>query len=56
MPLLLSLVHAFINFFGITKPTPAQERRAAFFIGGLMLVVVLATFAVFLAFLRIRGA
>lgn len=55
MPLLLALARAFINFFGITRPTPQHERRAAWFIGSLLLLVVLATAAFFVAFLQLRG-
>ncbi len=55
MPLLLALVRAFINFFGITKPSATGERRAAFFIGALMVVVVASTFLFFLAFLHVRS-
>ncbi len=55
MPILLMLLHAFVNFFGITRPAPASERRAAFFIGSLLLLIVIAMVAVFLAFVRIRG-
>ena len=55
MPLLLTLVRAFINFFGITRPSAAKERQAAIFIGGLMVLIVCATFLFFLAFLRMHG-
>jgi Mg2+ and Co2+ transporter CorA len=37
----------FINFFGITQPTPEQERRAAWFICGLLALIVLGAAAVF---------
>lgn len=39
---LLFLARAFINTFGITAPTPENERRVAWFIGGLLLLVLLA--------------
>ena len=41
MPLLLFLARAFISTFGITQPSPQQERRAAWFIGVLMALIVL---------------
>lgn len=40
MPLLLFLARAFIQTFGITQPTPERERRVAWFLAGLMLLVV----------------
>ena len=49
MGLLRFITHGFINFFGITQPTPKQERQATFFICGLLvLILVMAglTFAV----------
>ena len=54
MTMLRTLVRAFINFFGITKPTPEMERRATWFIGTLMLAVALLTVASLLAFLHVR--
>jgi hypothetical protein len=40
MRLLYFLADTFINTFGITQPTEKARRQAAFFILGLMLVVV----------------
>lgn len=40
MPFLLFLARAFIQTFGITQPTPERERRVAWFLVGLMLLVV----------------
>ena len=40
MPLLYFLADAFINLFGITKPTEAARRRAAFFILGMSILVL----------------
>ena len=40
MKLLLFLARAFIQTFGITQPTPERERRVAWFLAGLMLLVV----------------
>ena len=47
MNLLRYFASAFINFFGITQPTPAQERQAAWFICGLLALIVLGAAAVF---------
>jgi len=43
------ITRGFIDFFGITKPTPTQERQAAWFITGLLALIVLLAGAVFLA-------
>ena len=40
MGLLYFLVDAFINTFGITRPTDNGRRRAAFFILGLIVLVL----------------
>jgi flagellar basal body-associated protein FliL len=37
---LLFLSNAFINTFGITQPTPKNERRTAWFIAIMLLLVV----------------
>jgi hypothetical protein len=37
----------FINFFGITQPSPEQERRAEWFIIGLLMLILLAAVLVF---------
>ncbi len=37
----------FINFFGITQPTPQQERQAAWFISGLLVLILLVAAGVF---------
>jgi hypothetical protein len=47
MDLLRFVTRWFINFFGITQPTPAQERQAAWFICGLLGLVILGAAAVF---------
>jgi len=52
MKLLLLLSNAFINTMGITQPTPATERRAAWFIV-IMLTAVLAVVA-FIAIVAVR--
>ncbi len=54
MSLLLVLARAFVNFFGITKPTPEQERRAAWFIGSLLLLIVFGMLAVLAALVQVR--
>ncbi len=45
MPVLLFLARAFIQTFGITQPGPRQERRAAWFIGAALLVILLGVLA-----------
>jgi len=47
MGLLRFVTRWFINFFGITQPTPAQERQAAWFICGLLGLILVASAAVF---------
>jgi hypothetical protein len=42
-----AITNGFINFFGITQPTPEQERRAAWFICSLLVLTVLTAAAVF---------
>jgi hypothetical protein len=41
------VTNGFINFFGITQPTPKQERLAAWFICGLLVLVVVVAALVF---------
>ena len=45
MRLLLFLARVFINTFGITEPTPKQEKQAAWFIA-LLLTLILVGIAV----------
>lgn len=45
MALLYFLADAFINTFGITRPTEAARRHAAFFILGMSVLVLLAVVA-----------
>jgi hypothetical protein len=47
MGLLRFVTRWFINFFGITQPTAAQERQAAWFICGLLGLAVVGAAAVF---------
>ena len=54
MGFLLLLARAFINTFGITQPSPEGERRAAWFIGTLMALIVLGMVALTYAFLAVR--
>ena len=42
-----AIMNGFINFFGITQPTPKQERQASWFITGLLALIVIAAAAVF---------
>lgn len=46
MKLLEWLTETFIAVFGITRPDPAQQKRANLLIGGFLLTVVLAAFSV----------
>jgi hypothetical protein len=41
------VTHGFINFFGITQPTPKQERQATLFISALLAFIVLFAALVF---------
>ena len=54
MGLLLLLTRAFVNTFGITQPGPEGERRAAWFIGTLLLLIVLGMVALLYAFVSMR--
>jgi Mg2+ and Co2+ transporter CorA len=45
--LLKFITRGFVNFFGITQPTPQQERQATWFICGLLVVIVLVAAGVF---------
>jgi len=47
MGLLRFVTRGFINFFGITEPSPAQERQAAWFICGLLGLILLGAAGVF---------
>jgi hypothetical protein len=35
------LVELFVNTFGITRPSPRQEKMAGWFIAGMLLLIVL---------------
>lgn len=50
MQLLLPIARAFINTFGITQPTPKQERQATWFITVLLFLVVMLVVAAVAAF------
>lgn len=50
MWLLEAFASAFINTFGITQPTDAGRRRAAWFILGMLILTVLLVIAVGYAF------
>lgn len=41
-------VDAFVNTFGITRPTPRQERMAGWFIAGMLTLIVVVMVAVVL--------
>lgn len=47
MGLIRVITTGFINFFGITQPTPEQEKRAQWFITALLVLIVLAATVVF---------
>lgn len=47
MGLLRAVARGFINFFGITQPTPKQEQQAVWFICGLLVLIVAMAAAVF---------
>lgn len=53
MNILSFITRAFIDFFGITPPDKAGQRRAMFYICGLLLLIVLL-FAGFFVFMQIR--
>ena len=53
MRLLVFLVYAFVNTFGITQPTPTGARRAARYVGGVLVIGLLLAMA---AALELRGA
>ena len=41
------ITRGFIDFFGITQPSPEQERRAAWFICSLLVVIAVLAALVF---------
>jgi hypothetical protein len=47
MGVLRMIARGFINFFGITQPTPKQEQQAVWFICGLLVLIVAMAAAVF---------
>lgn len=54
MGLLLLIARSFVNTFGITQPSPEGERRAAYFIGALLALIVVGMVALLAAFLTVR--
>ncbi len=54
MGFLLLIARSFINTFGITQPTPEGERRAAYFIGALLVLIVVGMVVALGAFLSVR--
>ena len=54
MSFLLLLARSFINTFGITQPGPEGERRAAYFIGTLLLLIVIGMIVALVAFLSVH--
>ena len=55
MGFLLLIARSFINTFGITQPTPQGERRAAYFIGALLALIVVMMIVALAGFLKLRG-
>ena len=47
MGLLRLIARGFINFFGITQPTPKQEQQAVWFITSLLVLIILGAALVF---------
>jgi hypothetical protein len=45
MQLLTFLAQAFINTFGITQPSPSQQRTVSLLLGGLILTVIVVVFS-----------
>jgi hypothetical protein len=41
------ITQGFIDFFGITRPTPGEQKRAAWFICALLAFIVLGAAAIF---------
>jgi hypothetical protein len=41
------ITSSFISFFGITEPTPQQQRQAELFITGLLVLIIVMAAAVF---------
>lgn len=54
MGFLLMIARAFINTFGITQPGPKGERNVAYYIGGLLGLIVLGMIVALTAFLKLR--
>ncbi len=55
MGFLLLIARSFINTFGITQPGPEGERRAAYFIGTLLALIVVGMIIALAGFLKLRG-
>ncbi|SDF98363.1 hypothetical protein [Terriglobus roseus] len=55
MGFLLLIARSFINTFGITQPGPEGERRAAYFIGTLLALIVVGMIIALAGFLKVRG-
>ena len=56
MKLLEALASAFINTFGITQPTEAARRRAAWFILALLIAMLTVVVLIGLSFLHVLHA
>jgi hypothetical protein len=49
------ITRSFIDFFGITQPTPRQERQAAWFICSLLAFILILAAAIFLVVVMAFG-
>ena len=54
MGFLLLITRSFINIFGITQPSPQGERRAAYFIGVLIALIVIGVIAALAGFISLH--
>jgi heme/copper-type cytochrome/quinol oxidase subunit 2 len=55
MGLVRFITRGFIDFFGITEPSPEQERRAMWFICSTLLLIVVVAALVFLLMVKVIG-
>ena len=55
MPFFKLITRGFIDFFGITQPTPKQEQRAAWFICSLLLLIMISAGLTFTFIVRAFG-
>lgn len=53
--ILRGITNGFINFFGITQPTPKQERQAEIFIIALLVLILIMASLVFIVIVMAVG-